>query len=169
MPFEILQPHTLADRHAGHTLSREGLMVEIAGIGFVGTDLCRTPEARGHLLAMRYSGKVLRRESALWVHTGVPSPAFAAEIDVAKSDKRRGVVVIGGQAVTTLERTAIELLIASPETGIGYMCELIRAGTTVAKIEAYARRLSLAGIIQTREILHQLPRDLGVISQAPSP
>ncbi|MEW6870306.1 hypothetical protein V3M87_01605 [Trueperella pyogenes] len=46
---------------------------------------------------------------------------------------------------------------------------LIRAGTNVAQIERRARHLHIHGIVRVREILSQLPRDLGAVPASQTP
>lgn len=164
MTLHVFHPQSLADWHSGHCLVREGLMVELGTIGFVGVDLCRSPADRGRILAMQYSDKVLHRESALWVHTGFHTSVLTTRIDVARDVPAADVVVIGGQQTTTLERTALDLLINRENHAVQYMCELVRAGTSVDAIEKLANQRSLGGVVGARSILKQLPRDLGSLT-----
>lgn len=168
MSLHVFEPVSLADWHGGRCLAREGLMVELGTIGFVGIDLTRSPADRGRILAMQYSDGVLHRESALWVHTGLHTPPLAKQIDIAREVPREDLVVIGGQQVTSLERTALDLLIHREDHAIEYICALVRAGTSVGDIEKLATRRSLGRIVRARAILSQLPRDLGVARPSPS-
>ncbi len=169
MTLHIFEPANLAERNAGHLLAREGLMVDIGGVGLVGVDLCRSPAARGRILSLKVPTKILHSESALWVHTGLHTPALSQGLNVSREITPGDVVVIGGLKITSLERTALDLLIRDEESGIEYMCALIRAGTSVDKIYALATERSLSGIVHVRTILKQLPPDFGVwmISRTP--
>ncbi|MCI7305009.1 MAG: hypothetical protein MR522_01895 [Trueperella sp.] len=163
MTLHIYQPTTLAQRNEARTLAGAGLMIDIGEIGYVGVDLCKTATSRARLLAMRKPGKVFVRESALFVHTGWHTPQLQTRVDAVAPAAIAGTDLadVGGQLVTTLERTAIDLMISHEDAGVELLCLLVRAGTCVQAIERRAYQLQLHGIARVREILTQLPRDLG--------
>ncbi|VEI12474.1 hypothetical protein [Trueperella bialowiezensis] len=167
--MNVHQPATITERNAGHALLHERLMVEIGGIGLVGVDLCHSSTMRGGIIAMRHRDKIVRAEAALWIHTGLTSVRLANTVDVMKKADPVDVVTIGGQQLTSLERTALDLLIKDPESGIGYMGVLIRAGARLEKIKERAHALSLAGILRARSILNQLPANFAQIPPAQNP
>lgn len=168
MGLYVFEPDSVSDWHGGYSCVKDGLMVELGTVGFVGVDLCRSPAERGSVLAMKYSEKILDREAALWIHTGLHTLPLTRKISVARSICADDVVVRGGQKLTNIERTAIDLLIDGEEHGIEYLCALIRAGSNVAAVERLARQRSLAGIVRVRKILRQLPRNLGTPNSFPS-
>ncbi|MCM3906555.1 MULTISPECIES: hypothetical protein [Trueperella] len=162
MTLHIYQPQSLAEHHEARTLAGAGLMIDIGDIGYVGVDLCKTPESRAQLLAMRKPGKAFVRESALFIHTGWHTPQLQEQVDAVPASSMPGtdLTEVGGKFVTTLERTAIDLM-ANREDSVELLCLLVRAGTSVAAIEQRAYQLSTHGITRVREILTQLPRELG--------
>ncbi|WP_406714375.1 hypothetical protein QEU98_08455 [Trueperella pyogenes] len=171
MTLHIFQPDTLATHHMARALANDGLMIDIGDIGYVGIDLCRTPEDRARLLALRLPQRVFVRESALFIYTGWHTPELQDHLDSLAPESVPGtdLAEVGGQLVTTLERTAIDLMVSREEQGIELLCLLIRAGTNVAQIERRARHLHIHGIVRVREILSQLPRGLGAVPASQTP
>ncbi|QOR48564.1 hypothetical protein INS90_04730 [Trueperella pecoris] len=169
MTLHFLEPRSLAERHEARSLVREGLMIDIGGIGYIGVDLCRTAADRARLLALSTPGMVFVRETALFIHTGWHTPYLQDGIDTLAKDvlPAGDVVIVGSQLVTSLERTAIDLLTAREDKGIELLCLLVRAGTSVDRIAKRAQELRIHGIVRVREILRQLPHDLGVVDASP--
>ncbi|MFP7696062.1 hypothetical protein [Trueperella sp. LYQ143] len=172
MTLHVLRPQDISTQHLAGTLVSEGLMIEVGDIGYVGVDLCRTPAGRARLLALRLPGAIFIRDSALWIHTGWHTSSFATGQHVAHTAstlRADEIITVGGQQVTCLERTAIDLLIHDEESGLGYLCLLIRAGARLSDVTQHAEQIHIHGIRRVRRLLNQLPPDLGLLGDSSNP
>lgn len=146
----------------------DGVVVEVWPGRLRATDLGVTPRDRARAVRADVPrGAVVARRSALWVHTGSFRPAT---VEVAGAGRRSStpraqvhadelgpadVVDVGGVAVTSRERTAVDLARWAPADAVeAWLACLARAGLRVdvvaALLEAAAGR---PGVVRARAVL----------------
>ncbi|WP_353066895.1 hypothetical protein [Arcanobacterium hippocoleae] len=112
---------------------------------------------------------VLIQASALWLHTGYTHANMLRKVDVAATNRHQKkntirriipnnhLTRIADVKVTSLERTAIDLLLSDLELGICAIPKLIRCGTNIAKIHSFSENMhGKQGIGKVRSVLTQL-------------
>ena len=171
MVFPILEATSLAQRN--EIANAPYIGVRLAGDKAVAHQWCMTAAMRAYAIAQLNPGDfTATHETALWIHTGIATPALERSLHFAHPTSSRiagaarmfvprdHTMSIAGQKLTTPERTAVDLLLANVETGITYLRELILhcPGTTLETTLSCARTVrSKKDIGQVRSILAQLP------------
>lgn len=170
--YPYIRAYTPSERQTLINLRQE--LLPFPGGIFVPRALCASAQSRAWILSGLSSPQaVAYRYTALWLHTGHVTSAFerGLEFIYPHQHKHHGeyqpslpaltITQTNHIGVTTLERTAIDVLLADLRTGTEHMCALVRAGTSVRKIRLLAHQTPhVTGIKRVRDYLDALPNDL---------
>ncbi|WP_216381616.1 hypothetical protein [Arcanobacterium phocae] len=170
----ISSPNNLFERHQCEVLSNEGCLTQLANIGWVACDQMSTVAQRIGILHAIYGPDIIvSHVGAYWVHTGKTTTELSRSLHVYRTGKqRRGklpkkrfpeqdLVTIKSVMVTSLERTAVDLLQHDLATGIEALLNLLRQGASYETIVCRAHHLQrVPGMKRVRELLCQLPPDI---------
>ncbi|WP_216409283.1 hypothetical protein [Arcanobacterium phocae] len=170
----IASPNNLFERHQCEVLSNEGCLTQLANIGWVACDQIATVAQRiGILNAIYGTDIIVSHVGAYWVYTGKTTNELSRSLHVYRSTNQRqgrlprkkfpeqDLVTIKCVTVTSLERTAIDLLQHDLATGIEALLNLLRQGASYEKIISRVQQLKrVPGMKQVRALLCQLPSDI---------
>lgn len=143
----------------------------------VPTDLCQSPALRANAVARRLrSPAVLVDESAVFVHTGrwtidplslrsVPTAPLPGKSTRWTTDRRllkdHHLTQIGSAYVTTMARTAADLLVLPPERALPGIVHLLRHGVDVREVrEILGQRFRGRDSWQASQLIGQIARHL---------
>ncbi|WP_455951865.1 hypothetical protein [Arcanobacterium haemolyticum] len=178
----ILTAHNLSQRHEYGVLAREGLLIELAGIGWVARDHVQTPEQRARVISYVHGHSIVAsHSSAYWIYTGNVIPELSRSLHLCNAQQSRSqgfprnpydpcdLTSLYGITITTPERTAIDLLRSDLPSGFEALMALLRIGANYDVIVQRGNRLRYhPGIKNVRDLLCQLPADLDVIANSHS-
>ncbi len=166
--FGVYKATTLAQRNEFQLLQE--YYYELAENYFVQKDFAHNPQMRGYALSSILSpGDIAVTHTAYWLYTGKISPPLKQKYYIARQDARhkaagirrrfqsQDLQIIGGQQITSLERTALDLLLLDLETGMDYLWELLPVGTSIKQIYTYSKnRKGLNNMQIINQVLAQL-------------
>lgn len=86
----ILTAHNLSQRHEYGVLAREGLLIELAGIGWVARDHVQAPEQRARVISYVHGHSIVAsHSSAYWIYTGNVIPELSRSLHLCNAQQSR--------------------------------------------------------------------------------
>ncbi|WP_297566493.1 hypothetical protein [uncultured Arcanobacterium sp.] len=166
-PPLIIYPQSFAELQELRHCKTE--FIELGEACFTPAVFTFSPPLRGYIISrLTTEGDIAGMHSAFWIHTGISTPALARELNISRQDEKRRrpqsrrrfpaahIERIGGQLLTTKERTAIDLLRVDLIAGSEKISALLEAGSSLEAIYACSKEIRGAtGIRQARKAVAQ--------------